>query len=415
MNAVTADVVVVGGGLAGVTAARDLARAGVDVLLVEAGDRLGGRAYRRAFAGGEPMLEFGGTWLIPGDHATIEAELAYYGIATARTPDPHRYVIRTAGGRIEAPSISEPAMLALEAALDPAHAAAGWQEMSLRELLEAAAVGPDGRAWIEIVCRYLVGADPGEAAASLFVGVPSAILRDLDHYDTFITGGTSRLVDAMAAERPFRLRFGDPVAVVEADGSRQRVRLASGATVSAQAVVVAMPLNVWRSVGWPEAVQSRIGPLAELGHAGRSVKLWVEASGVVGNVRASDAAGPWAYVRTWQQLRGGRSMLVAFATDADVAGMRLDAASVEASLQALVPGVRVHRVDTHDWNGDARFRGSWLAARAGHRALADRARAFEDGVVFAGADVAASNAATLDGAIVSGAAAAAAVLGGGRP
>ena len=40
------DVLVVGGGLAGLTAAREAARAGFEVLLVERSDRLGGMAGR---------------------------------------------------------------------------------------------------------------------------------------------------------------------------------------------------------------------------------------------------------------------------------------------------------------------------------------------------------------------------------
>ena len=39
------DVVVIGAGMAGVTAARDCARAGLDVVVVEAQDRIGGRMF----------------------------------------------------------------------------------------------------------------------------------------------------------------------------------------------------------------------------------------------------------------------------------------------------------------------------------------------------------------------------------
>ena len=46
-----ADVIVVGGGFAGLRAARDLADAGRDVVLLEARDRLGGRTWTRPFAG----------------------------------------------------------------------------------------------------------------------------------------------------------------------------------------------------------------------------------------------------------------------------------------------------------------------------------------------------------------------------
>ena len=45
------DAIVVGGGLAGVTAARNLAQSGATTLLVEARERLGGRTVTQTFAG----------------------------------------------------------------------------------------------------------------------------------------------------------------------------------------------------------------------------------------------------------------------------------------------------------------------------------------------------------------------------
>ena len=42
----TVDVVVIGGGFAGVTAARDLQKRGFKVLVLEARDRLGGRTWK---------------------------------------------------------------------------------------------------------------------------------------------------------------------------------------------------------------------------------------------------------------------------------------------------------------------------------------------------------------------------------
>ena len=49
------EVVVVGGGAAGVAAARRLNEAGVDCLLIEARSRLGGRAWVRFDLGAEPL------------------------------------------------------------------------------------------------------------------------------------------------------------------------------------------------------------------------------------------------------------------------------------------------------------------------------------------------------------------------
>ncbi len=58
------DVVVVGAGLAGLAAARDLARAGRSVVVVEARDRVGGRIVNHRFADGSEV-EIGGQWVGP--------------------------------------------------------------------------------------------------------------------------------------------------------------------------------------------------------------------------------------------------------------------------------------------------------------------------------------------------------------
>ena len=56
-----ADIVVIGGGAAGVGAARTLADAGRQVLIVEASERLGGRAYTAHIAG--MPIDLGAGWL----------------------------------------------------------------------------------------------------------------------------------------------------------------------------------------------------------------------------------------------------------------------------------------------------------------------------------------------------------------
>ncbi|MEI9926558.1 MAG: NAD(P)/FAD-dependent oxidoreductase [Sphingomonas sp.] len=60
------DVIVIGGGAAGVAAARRLADKGVQVLIVEASDRLGGRAHTVEVAG--VPLDLGAGWLHSAEH-----------------------------------------------------------------------------------------------------------------------------------------------------------------------------------------------------------------------------------------------------------------------------------------------------------------------------------------------------------
>ena len=90
------DTVVAGAGFAGLRAARDLADAGRSVLVLEARDRPGGRAWTRPFAGSGPMVEIGGSWFAP-EHAEVRAELARYGLGTRTYGAPSAVRWRTAG------------------------------------------------------------------------------------------------------------------------------------------------------------------------------------------------------------------------------------------------------------------------------------------------------------------------------
>ncbi len=77
------DVAVVGAGLAGLTAARELGRHGLNVLVLEARDRMGGRVYTDHRLGRD--LELGGNWL----HWTqphVWAEVNRYGLEVTRGP-----------------------------------------------------------------------------------------------------------------------------------------------------------------------------------------------------------------------------------------------------------------------------------------------------------------------------------------
>jgi putrescine oxidase len=70
MQRIDTDVVIVGAGAAGLTAATELVKAGRTVVVLEARDRVGGRLWTDEIDGA--MLEIGGQWVSPDQDALIE-------------------------------------------------------------------------------------------------------------------------------------------------------------------------------------------------------------------------------------------------------------------------------------------------------------------------------------------------------
>jgi monoamine oxidase len=93
-----ADVVVVGAGLAGLSAAQRLAGAGRSVAVLEARDRVGGRTLNRSVGGGE-VVEVGGQWIGPTQDrlAALAREL---GVPTYKTFFQGQAVYHRKGQRI---------------------------------------------------------------------------------------------------------------------------------------------------------------------------------------------------------------------------------------------------------------------------------------------------------------------------
>lgn len=112
------DVVVIGAGLAGLSAARDLVKGGASAVVIEARDRVGGRTVSADFDG--QRIDLGGQWLGPNQRrmAALVKEL---GLATFPTYSHGRKILLT-GGELSTyegtiPSLSPVHLIVLQATL----------------------------------------------------------------------------------------------------------------------------------------------------------------------------------------------------------------------------------------------------------------------------------------------------------
>ena len=81
---VKTDVVVIGAGMAGISAARALASGGLDVVVVEAGDRVGGRVWSIRDLGDQPVEA--GAEFVHGNNAATWGDIRSAGLRTVPTP-----------------------------------------------------------------------------------------------------------------------------------------------------------------------------------------------------------------------------------------------------------------------------------------------------------------------------------------
>ena len=82
------DVVVIGAGAAGIAAARRLMRPGLSVLVLEARDRIGGRAWTARVEG--EGLDMGCGWLHSADDNVLAGRVEAEGLTLDQTPPPWR-------------------------------------------------------------------------------------------------------------------------------------------------------------------------------------------------------------------------------------------------------------------------------------------------------------------------------------
>lgn len=421
------DVAVIGAGFAGVTAARELTRAGRSVVIVEARDRIGGRTWtKESEALGQP-IEFGGTWLgYPTSCRFTYGESERYGIELVESPDAAAFASYVGGRRIEGALpvpvdqlydferlVSEISVRSRELSL---HTTLGSVRHDLDYPLEdflmrlrlPAETADYARGWLSLY----YGAETPEISTLHFLsqvaGLGSSALGLVFGIVDKFGGGSVRLIDAILADAKADLRLETQVAKVRQQRSSVSLETATGETIEAGAAVCALPLNCWNDVEFEPGLNSSKRAAASFRQPGRAEKSWILARNLPDPYfMAAGYPTPIRYLATDYVTERG-SILVSFGMPTPGFDM-LDREQVEEAVRVYAPEAEVLAVDAHDWNRDPYARGTWMVFRPGWlRTHADGLREPEGRVLFAGSDVSPHlNAGWIDGAIETGISAAA--------
>lgn len=418
---VEVDVIVIGGGFAGVTATRDLREAGRSVLLLEARDRLGGRTWYREFAGTTQKVEIGGTWTVDRCQPHVAAEKARYGLGTLVSPEPKTWRMSLAGQVRDSWMPVEFAQIAgLERGIyhlihDSMRIEFGSPydqqglddlDVSFGEWMTQREITGQTREFMSAFIGLNFGCTPGEIAAVHFLTWIAGMGNSPWTMSTVLTEkfeqGTKSLIDAMIEEAGAEVRLSTPVARVDQDADGVTVTTRAGDRLRASAVVVATPVNTWKDIEFSPPLNAAKSEVAQTGHAGRSVKPWSLVAGAPEYFASWAWDGGMCWLSTEFEIDEG-SLMVGFAHSPDVVDLG-DDADVASRVGAFLPGsAEVVRVDGHDWNADEFSQGTWMAFRPGQLTRLHSGLMAEEGrLAFAGSDIAPSWAGWMDGALDSG-------------
>lgn len=441
------DVIVIGGGFAGVTAARELGHAGLRVLLLEARNRLGGRTFT-ARVGGE-LFELGGTWV----HSTqphVFAEVNRYGLELLETQgDIPQHLLwwdgeeaRDAGVLDVLPVLKEAvcasgeptpdapftvlqgfallqsqmiefhsgARAAFPRPFDPFYTDA-WKEadtLSIRDRLDQLGYSDSRRGLLEGVLGASAHGDFDQASFVEMLRWWALSGHDLQRYSDSVArfrlrDGTASLIDAMIDDGRPDVRLATPVARVAQDGERVEVTTKRGERFTARAAIAALPMNVLADIDFSPPLQSAKVAASRERHAGAGSKVYIRVRGELPRLTLfAPESEPFASVFTMGGSGGHGTELVAFGTDPS----RIDvhsAAAVQQVLRRFLPDVEVIDTLAYDWHLDPYSRGTWCILRKGQMTKYLAALREPHGRVhFAGGDIALGWRGFIDGAIESG-------------
>lgn len=420
----TYDVIVVGAGFSGLTAARELSKKGYKTLILEGRDRIGGRTWVDHRMGRD--LEMGGTyvhWFQPH----IWAEISRYGLEIQEVPTLEKAYWITEGelkvgtrdemfDKINAgmniflknsfeyfprpfdplyaeDKVKEIDHLSVEDRLQEIKSEISQETMDLLRGEWSAYFDTDDLTIPALTQAYRFGA---LAYNNWYM------LEDIFELYKF-KNGTKSLIESIYNDGEAELKLSTPVEKVEKVENGHKVITRNGEEFTARAVVTAVPINVLNDIEFEPALLDGKRQLSdEKQTTVNGAKLWAHVRGIEGTALLSGPASlPSGSLHT-DKVDGDEAYIMGYVTNVANLDMN-DPKEVEELLQNWLPKIEVIESTGHNWTEDEFSKGTWGILRTNQLTKYGKAvRQSEDGLYLAGSDYADGWAGFMDGAIESG-------------
>lgn len=416
------DVIIIGCGFAGVTAARECSQAGRSVLLLEAKDRIGGRTCTSELNG--EAIELGGGYVF-WSQPHVWAEINRYGLQLKERP---HYAATTSmlktrfliDGKVYH-KFSKKETAQIKAAFQAFVGEATnvfpqpfqpffnekyqqYDKMSNIDRINEMELTPLQRAMLLRTSAIQCHNDAAEGSFAealrwyaLANGDPDTYAHSLSRFT--LKEGTTHLLNCILNDAKATIFFDALVEKIEQKDGFVSV-FTQNKVFKAKKCIVATSCNVWKNIDFTPAINLEKQALSKEEHAGKGAKIYIQIKGAFTDSRWSATNEPILSILP-HSVSEESSMLVAFTNPA--VPMAFTKENIELFLKKFNPKIEVLDFTYHDWVSDVNTQGTWCTFKPLQMTKYLAAAQLSEGNIhFAGSDIALGWRGFIDGAIESG-------------
>ncbi len=417
------DCLVIGGGFAGVTAARELKKNNYSCAILEARNRLGGRTFYAPF--GDKNVELGGAW-IHWTQPFVWAEAMRYELEIAETPGATAdKIIKLENGKAFEPDMNQlysnlftgsQSFIEMARKVWPRPYDTEFSEqeilkldkLNIEDLLKNADLTPAQHSLFKQLFSDLVNTHISKGSATEVLRILALCGYNIGSYYDVHTRykfkeGTKALIDKIAEDGKPDIKLNTPVKRIEQKQNHVVVTTETGEILTAATVVSTIPLNVLKDVEFIPPLHPHKLAASKEGHPGKGFKVYAQVKGKTPNAlllgdNNEAMGGMFSY-----HIGDEHSLLVGFGNDRDQFDI-YDDELMQQTLRKYVPDIEVTGTFGYDWIYDRYSQGTWCTWQPSwQEKYGEGLRDEPEGLVyFASSDFCEGTRGYIDGAIGSG-------------